>query len=55
MCRPSGAVWMTPNWLEIDFGMRMPATVTPAPLAMCAWIICIGSMRYTWSAPNTTT
>ena len=33
----------------------MPATVTAAPDSMCWATICRGSMRYTWSAPNTTT
>ena len=31
------------------------ATVTPAPCSMCWAIICRMSIRYTWSAPVTTT
>ena len=39
------ATSMTPNWSACDSGWRMPATVTPAPLARCASTICDGSMR----------
>ena len=45
---------MQPNAFASARGTRMPATVTPAPLSMCAVSIWLGSMRYTWSAPNTT-
>ena len=53
--RPSLAVLMTPNALASGRGTGSAATVTPAPQAMCWSIICIGSMRNTWSAPNTAT
>ena len=46
---------MTPNWSAIGFGCRMAATVTPAPDSMCCSTICEKSIRYTWSAPTTTT
>ena len=36
-------------------GTPIAATVTPASQARCASIICAGSIRYTSSAPNTTT
>ncbi len=45
---------MQPNARAWERGTRMPATVTPAPVAMCWSTICDGSMRYTWSAPKTT-
>ena len=45
MVRPSAAVEMTPNSLASERGMRMPATVTPAPWAMCCSTICRGSIR----------
>ncbi len=46
---------ITPNWFASAIGWRMAATVTPAPDAMCASTIWAKSMRYTWSAPTTTT
>ena len=36
---------ITPNSLATALGILSPATVTVAPLAMCALIICSGSMR----------
>ena len=46
---------MTPNWSDIEIGCRMAATVTPAPDSRCCSTICEKSIRYTWSAPTTTT
>ena len=46
---------MTPNWSDIAIGWRIAATVTPAPDSMCCSTIWEKSMRYTWSAPTTTT
>ena len=51
---PVSSEAMQPNAFASARGTRMPATVTPAPLSMCAVSIWLGSMRYTWSAPNTT-
>ena len=45
---------MTPNSVASVRGTRIPATVAPAPDSMCASTICDASIRYTWSAPNTT-
>ncbi len=50
-----GSVSMTPNWSAIEIGWRMPATVSCAPDSTCASTIWEKSMRYTWSAPTTTT
>ncbi len=47
--------WTTPNDAADARGTGIAATVTPAPRARCASIICAGSIRYTSSAPNTTT
>ena len=44
---------MQPNAVASARGTRIPATVAPAPLATCWAIIWAGSIRYTWSAPNT--
>ena len=52
--RPDSSASMQPNAVASARGTRMPATVAPAPLSMWNWTICSGSMRYTWSAPNTT-
>ncbi len=46
---------MTPNWLASEIGCRIAATVTPAPDSRWASTIWLKSMRYTWSAPTTTT
>ncbi len=51
-CPASASI--TPNALASLRGTRMPATVAPAPDSMCCATICGGSIRYTWSAPNTT-
>ena len=53
MC-PSSAVLITPNSDASARGTRIPATVTPLPRSMCAGTIWEASIRYTWSAPNTT-
>ena len=37
-----------------EMGWRMAATVAAWPDWMCASIIWLKSMRYTWSAPTTT-
>ena len=42
---PSAAGSMTPDRLASASGTRSPATVTPAPEAMCCSTICAGSMR----------
>src|ERR1019366_1610293 len=55
MLWPSGAVCTTPKSVASILGTGIAATVTPAPRARCWSIICIGSIRYTWSAPKTTT
>ena len=52
---PSGAACTTPKSVAAVLGTGIAATVTPAPQARCASIICTGSIRYTWSAPKTTT
>ena len=52
---PSGPVSMTPNSVALSLGTLIPATVSPAPPSMWASTICDASIRYTWSAPNTTT
>ena len=52
---PDSSASITPNALASLRGTRRPATVTPAPVARCCSIICAGSIRYTWSAPKTTT
>ena len=36
---------MKPNAFASSRGTRMPATVTPAPVSMCAAIIWLGSIR----------
>ena len=41
----SGVVSITPNWSAWSIGVRIPATVTPAPEAMCWSIIWPGSIR----------
>ena len=46
---------MTPNWSASEMGWRIAATEQDAPDAMCASTICEKSIRYTWSAPTTTT
>jgi hypothetical protein len=46
---------MTPNWSASLIGCRIAATVAPAPVSMCCCTIELKSMRYTWSAPTTTT
>ncbi len=46
---------MTPNWSASEIGCRMAATVQAAPLSMCWSTIWEKSIRYTWSAPTTTT
>ena len=51
----SGTTSMTPNSVDIAIGCRMAATVTPAPDSTCCSTICEKSIRYTWSAPTTTT
>ncbi len=51
---PSSAVLMTPNWSASLRGTRIPATETAAPDSMWASTIWEASIRYTWSAPNTT-
>ena len=45
MVRPSAAVSITPYWGASAIGIRIPATVTPAPDATCCSTICRGSMR----------
>ncbi len=55
MVRPSLAVLMTPNADASARGTGIAATVTPAPYDRCCSIICIGSIRNTWSAPKTAT
>ncbi len=45
MSRPLAAVSMTPNWFAWSIGTRIPATVTPTPLATCWATIWRGSMR----------
>ncbi len=55
MVWPSAAVLMTPNSVASLRSTGMAATVTPAPAARCCSIICIGSIRNTWSAPKTAT
>ncbi len=52
---PSEPGVITPNEDDSVRGTLIPATVTPAPLSMCWLSIWRGSMRYTWSAPNTAT
>ena len=52
---PSVAVWITPNSVASVRGTEIAETVTPAPPSRCWSIICRGSIRYTWSAPNTMT
>ena len=44
---PSGAVCTTPKSVAAVLGTGIAATVTPAPQARCASIICAGSIRYT--------
>jgi hypothetical protein len=51
---PSSAVSITPNAVASRRGTRIPATETPAPDSMCDLTIWEASIRYTWSAPNTT-
>ena len=51
----AASISMTPNWSDCASGWRMAATVQPTPDSMCASTICEKSMRYTWSAPTTTT
>ena len=46
---------MTPNWSAIAIGWRIAATVAAAPDSMWASTIWEKSIRYTWSAPTTTT
>ena len=46
---------MTPNSPAMPIGWRIAATVTPAPDSTCCSTICEKSIRYTWSAPTTTT
>jgi hypothetical protein len=36
---------MIPNWSACSIGVRIAATVTPAPDSMCCWIIWFGSIR----------
>ena len=43
--RALASVSITPNGEDSARGMRMPATVTPAPDSMCWSSICQGSMR----------
>ncbi len=52
--RPCRSESMQPNALASARGTRMPATVTPAAESTWWETICDGSIRYTWSAPNTT-
>ena len=51
----SGTTSMTPNWSLIEIGWRIAATVTPEPASTCWSTIWEKSIRYTWSAPTTTT
>jgi len=51
---PTASASMQPKALAVDRGTLIPATVTPAPVVTCWPTICEGSIRYTWSAPNTT-
>ena len=44
---PSGAACTTPKSAAAVLGTGIAATVTPAPQARCASIICTGSIRYT--------
>ena len=53
--RPSAPTPTMPNALASCRLTGSAATVTPAPCSMCWAIICLGSIRYTWSAPMTTT
>ena len=53
--RPSLATPRMPNSFASCRATGIAATVTPAPYARCCEIICRGSIRYTWSAPKTTT
>ena len=52
---PSGPTLTMPNAEASCRGTGMAATVTPAPWVTWWSIICWGSIRYTWSAPTTTT
>ncbi len=52
--RPDSSLSIQPNANASLRGTRIPATVTPAPDSMWCCTICSGSIRYTWSAPNTT-
>ncbi|CAM5371213.1 hypothetical protein SVIOM342S_05127 [Streptomyces violaceorubidus] len=52
---PSEPGVITPKDGDSARGTRIPATVTPAPDSMCWASIWRGSIRYTWSAPNTAT
>ena len=51
----SGSTSITPNDFDISIGWRIAATVAPSPDSICCCTICAKSMRYTWSAPTTTT
>ena len=50
-----GSVSITPKDLTISMGWRTAATVALAPDSMCFSTMSAKSMRYTWSAPTTTT
>jgi hypothetical protein len=52
---PSGPTLTMPKADASLRGTGMAATVTPAPCRTWWSIICIGSIRYTWSAPKTIT
>ncbi len=45
MSSPLAAVWMMPKPDACALGTRIPATVTPAPEAMCSSTICEASIR----------
>ncbi len=53
--RPSAPTPTMPNAFASCRATGIAATVTPAPCSRCCAIICRGSIRYTWSAPTTTT